>query len=141
MLFFRHLPGSRSHAIFSLTLVQRKHAGSGLPPRSSSPHLGDLGTLHGVGVGHGSLRCTTVRFSLSWDSHMTHCVVYWYVSPVADDVDPASILRDASVRVTLVILTPSWRMCALHCAWVKGAGRAARQCGSPCPRALCSTAG
>jgi hypothetical protein len=28
---------SRSHAIFSLTLVQRKYKGSGLPPRSSSP--------------------------------------------------------------------------------------------------------
>jgi kinesin family protein 4/21/27 len=28
---------SRSHAIFSLTLVQRKYRGSGLPPRSSSP--------------------------------------------------------------------------------------------------------
>ncbi|KAI9465965.1 kinesin-domain-containing protein, partial [Lactarius psammicola] len=28
---------SRSHAIFSLTLVQRKYTGSGVPPRSSSP--------------------------------------------------------------------------------------------------------
>ena len=28
---------SRSHAIFSLTLVQRKHTGPSLPPRSSSP--------------------------------------------------------------------------------------------------------
>ncbi len=28
---------SRSHAIFSLTLVQRKYRGSGPPPRSSSP--------------------------------------------------------------------------------------------------------
>lgn len=28
---------SRSHAIFSLTLVQRKYRGSGLPQRSSSP--------------------------------------------------------------------------------------------------------
>ncbi|KAF8275271.1 hypothetical protein EI94DRAFT_1793880 [Lactarius quietus] len=28
---------SRSHAIFSLTLVQRRYAGSGAPPRSSSP--------------------------------------------------------------------------------------------------------
>lgn len=28
---------SRSHAIFSLTLVQRRYAGSGVPPRSSSP--------------------------------------------------------------------------------------------------------
>lgn len=29
---------SRSHAIFSLTLTQKKFTGSGLPPRSSSPH-------------------------------------------------------------------------------------------------------
>ena len=29
---------SRSHAIFSLTLTQRKYAGSGLPPRSSTPN-------------------------------------------------------------------------------------------------------
>ena len=28
---------SRSHAIFSLTLTQKKYTGSGLPPRSSSP--------------------------------------------------------------------------------------------------------
>lgn len=28
---------SRSHAIFSLTLIQKKYTGSGLPPRSSSP--------------------------------------------------------------------------------------------------------
>ncbi|KAI9446696.1 kinesin domain-containing protein [Lactarius indigo] len=28
---------SRSHAIFSLTLVQRKYSGTGVPPRSSSP--------------------------------------------------------------------------------------------------------
>jgi kinesin family protein 4/21/27 len=28
---------SRSHAIFSLTLIQRKYRGSGLPQRSSSP--------------------------------------------------------------------------------------------------------
>ena len=28
---------SRSHAIFSLTLVQRRYTGSGVPPRSSSP--------------------------------------------------------------------------------------------------------
>lgn len=28
---------SRSHAIFSLTLTQKKYTGSGIPPRSSSP--------------------------------------------------------------------------------------------------------
>jgi hypothetical protein len=28
-------------------------------------HLGDLGTLHGVGVGHGSSRCTTAWFRMS----------------------------------------------------------------------------